>query len=328
MAEETNTKNVKNDEIDLLDLFHRMGRGIAKFSRAVGRGILISIVFILRKWLPLGLSVIAGIGLTYLLKYTSKPFFTSDLVLRNNAAPISDVIAYVNRLHTYCSEENYDALSHGLSIDQESVKNIIDIAAYWIIDRNRDGIPDVTDYGNRHDVYDTIDIVMRDRFDIRVKIESPQELITIRNKLISYINSDSLFQQLNRVRIKHDRELLTRYNYDIIQLDSLQKVKYFEETKNIQPKTGGQMIFLQEQKTQLVYPDIHSLYTMRQSLESEIELYRDIVTVLNDFSIPAIRENGGMYYGIRIIPTLFFATLLVLILTTNKRKIKEIFEKY
>jgi len=325
MAENTNTRN---DEIDLLDLFRRMGRGIANMSRAIGRGILVSIVFLLRKWLPLGISIIIGVGLSYLVKFTSEPFFTSNMVLRNNSAPIADVVNYINRLHTYCEEGNTDELSTALMMESASISNIIDISAHWIIDRNRDGIPDYTDFKDKHDVYDTINVMMRDRFDIRVQIKSSKELIDLRNGLLSYINSDSLFQRRNRVRLNQNRELLARFDYDIIQLDSLQKVKYFEETRNRQPQSGGQMIFLQEQKTQLVYPDIHSLTRSKQSLDSEIELYNDIVTVLSDFSIPAMRENGGLYYGKKYIPIFFFGTLLILILIHNRKKIKETFEKY
>ena len=325
MAENNTTRN---DEIDLLDLFRRMGKGIANMSRAIGRVTLISIVFMLRKWLPLGISLCAGIGLSYLMKFSSEPFYTSNMIIRNNAAPIADVMNYVNRLHTYCEEDNREALSATLSMESGQIDNILDISAHWIIDRNRDGIPDYTDFKDKHDVYDTIDIMMRDRFDVRVRIKSSQELTTIREGLIAYINSDSLFQLRNRVRLKQDRELLARYSYDIEQLDSLQKVKYFEETRNRQPQSGGQMIFLQEQRTQLVYPDIHSLTRSKQNIDSEIELYDDIVTVLSDFSIPARRDNGGLYYGIKIIPILFFGTLLLLILIHNRKKIREVFEKY
>ena len=304
MSENTNTRN---DEIDLLDLFRRFGRWIANISRAIGKGILISIVFMLRKWLPLGISLVAGVGLSYLLKFTSEPFYTSSMVLRNNAAPIADVMSYINRLHTYCIEGNTSELSKSLMMDSIEITNIIDISAHWIIDRNRDGIPDYTDLRDRHNVYDTINVIMRDGFDVRVRIKSSQELITLREGLLSYINSDSLFQQRNRVRLRQDRELLARYDYDIEQLDSLQKVKYFEETRAIQPKEGGQMIFLQEQKTQLVYPDIHSLTHSRQSVESEIELYDDIVTVLSDFSIPAMRETVDCIMGRSIYRYSFWA---------------------
>jgi hypothetical protein len=328
MAEENITKNVRDDEIDLLDLFKRMGRSLGKMFRATGRGILISIVFLLRRWLPLLFSILMGVGLAYLAKIASPSFFTSDMILRNNAVPTADMISYLNRIHNYCEEENKAALADALDLNPQTIENIVDVSSHWVIDRNRDGIPDYIDYRDRHDVYDTINIMMLDRLNVRVRIKSPQELITIKNGLIKFINSDSLFQQRNRLRIRQNDELLTRLKYDILQLDSLQKVKYFEETRNRQPKGGGQMIFLQEQKTQLVYDDIYLLYSRKQALEAERDIYPEIVTVLSDFSIPAERVNGLMYYAKRYVPTIFILTLLILIIISNRRKIKEIFEKY
>jgi hypothetical protein len=105
-------------------------------------------------------------------------------------------------------------------------------------------------------------------------------------------------------------------------------VKYFEETKNRQPQNGGQMIFLQEQKTQLVYPEIHTLYSQKQMLEGERDLYKEIVTVLSEFSVPAKRDNGGMYYGKYLIPSFFIFTLLFLILLANRKKLEEVYKKY
>ena len=328
MSDTANNKNVRDDEIDLLDLFRRMGRGLGKMFTAIGKGILISIVFILKHWLPLGLSLILGFGISYLIKFTSPSYYASDLVLRNNAVPIADMMSYVNRLHTFCLEGNKEALSQALTLKPESVGNILDIRSHWVIDKNRDGIPDIVDYRDKHNIYDTINIMMQDRLNIRVRIVEPQELISLKNGLLAYIHSDSLFQQRNRLRFRQNNELITRLEYDILQLDSLQKIKYFEETKARQPQSGGQMIFLQEQKTQLVYTDIYTLYDRKQAREQERDLYREIVTVLSDFSIPAIRENNTMYYSKRVIPLIFAATLLILILLANKKKIKEVFERY
>ena len=324
----TNNKNVRDDEIDLLDLFRRMGRTLSLWINALGRAFLISIVFLLRRWLPLGLSIAAGLGVSYLLKTTSASSYTSDMTLRSNAVATSELISYINRLHTFCLEGNSIALSDALSVNSESVGNIIDISAFWIIDMNKDGIPDYVDYKNNHDVYDTTNIRMQDRLDIRVKIKSPQELGLVRTSIEKYIEKDSLFQQQNRVRLRQNGEMLTRLDYDIVQLDSLQKFKFFQETKNLLPKNGQQMIFLQEQKTQLIYPEIQNLYARKQALEADRELYKNIVTVLSDFSLPAKRENGGMYYGKLVIPIVFFLTLLILIILANRKKLDEIYKKY
>ena len=329
-----NSRNVSNDEIDLLDLFRRIGKTIGNIARGLGRAFMVSLVFLLRRWLPLGLSIVAGIGISYLLKTTSTSFYTSDLVLKNNisgnreAGTTSEMIATVNKLHSYCIEGNQAELELLLSETPAAINNILDISAYWIIDKNKNGIPDFVDYDNSHDVYDTTNIRMQDRFDIRVKIKSARALTELRKHIISYLDNDSLFQLRNKVRIQQSLALLERYNYDISQLDSLQKVKYYEETRNIAPKQGGQIIFMQEQKTQLVYPDIYSLYAKKQKVETDLELYKNIVTVLSDFSLPAIRVNGTMYYAKTVVPVIFGLTLIILILLANKANIKEIFEKY
>jgi hypothetical protein len=336
----SNNKNVRDDEIDLLDLFRRIGNALNRWMHALGKAFLISVVFLLKRWLPFGLSIALGVGASYLLKMTSESFYTSDMVFKNNLIVIDkltlkeisgttpEIISKINKLHNFCLENNSVALSSALSMKQELVKNISDINAYWVIDQNRDGIPDYVDYKGNHNPYDTINVRMLDRLDVRVKINTTQDLNLVCNGIIKFIESDSLYQQRNRLRLKQNQDLLARYNFDILQLDSLQKVKYFEETRNIKPGTGGQMIFLQEQKTQLLYNDIYLIYTRKQQLESERDLYKGIVTVLSDFSLPAKRDNGGLYYGKYVIPIFFFVTLLTLIILSNRHKLEEIYKKY
>jgi len=317
-----------------------MGRTLNRWGSALGRAFLISVVFLLKRWLPLGLSIAAGIGVSYLLKTTSASSYTSDMVLRNNLARMdniklrdisgitSELISKIEKLHFICSENNFVGLSTALSLRSESVKNISDINAFWIIDQSKDGIPDYVDYKSNHRAADTTNIRMQDRLDIRVKINTPQDLNLVRDGIVKFIESDSLYQQRNRVRLRQNQELLSRYDYDILQLDSLQKVKYFEETRNVKPASGGQIVFMQEQKTQLVYGDILSLYSRKQELEGERDLYKNIVTIISDFSLPTRRENGASYYGKYLIPIFFFLTLFILILLANHGRLEEIYKKY
>ena len=346
MSDSIKNKDVREDEIDLLDLSRRLGKTIRQGMKALGRAFLITIVFLIKKWLPLSLSILLGIGVSYLLKTTSASSYTSDLLLRNNNADLelkkkpedpafknytimnADIIAYINRLNIYCRENNKSALADAISISEKNAKNISDISAYWVIDKGNDKNPDYVDYSNNHSVYDTVNVRMQDRFAIRVKINSTQDLNTIRDGLITYINKDSLFQQRNRVRLKQLHALITRLDFDIQQLDSLQKVKYFEETRNSLPKSGGQMVFMQEQRTQLLYTDIYTLYKRKQNLESEGDLYNEVVTILSDFSLPSRRENGALFYGKVIIPVFFFLTLIALLIHANRKKLQEVIKKY
>jgi hypothetical protein len=262
------------------------------------------------------------------LRKTTESFYSSDLILKVNIAPTDEVISYVNRLHTFCLEENKQNLSEAIGLTSAQTENILDIKSFWIIDNGNDGIPDYVDYDDKHDIYDTVNRRMSDRLDIRVRILQPQELSNIREGILRFINNDPLFQQRNALRLRQKTEMLARLEYDILQLDSLQRFKYFEEARNLVPRTGSQMIFLQEQKTQLLYTDIYNLYVEKQRLELDRDLYKDIVTVLSDFSIAAQRENSGRYYAKTLVPGFFLLTLLILILRKNSKKLKEVYHKY
>ncbi len=137
----------------------------------------------------------------------------------------------------------------------------------------------------------------------------------IQDGILNFIASDSLNQLRNKLRLGQNLEMQQRILNDIRQLDSLQKIKSPEETKNIKSVKEGQIIFMQDQKTQLLYGEIQNLYSRKQALETEHDLYKNVVTVLNDFSVPVLQNSGTKYYGKIIIPLFFLTTLLVLIIS-------------
>jgi hypothetical protein len=328
MSKNSNEHDSRNDEIDLLELFRRIGRTLSKWFRALGTGFLVVVVFFIRNIIPLIFSIIIGVGISYLIKWTTKPVYLSEITLRSNTIPNADMISYFNRLSIFIRQKNFSELSASLSITPEKAAGIKKIEGFWVVDKNRDLIPDYVDYKNKYNVYDTINLRMQDRFVVDVMLSDPKLFKEISEGLIKYTRKNSFFQERNDLRLRNTDELLIRLNYDIEQLDSLQKVKYFEETRNRIPERGGQMVFLQEQKTQLVYEDIYKLYQRKQSLDEQKEVYPDIVTLLADFYQPVRRYNGGTYYGIVVIPAIFGLTLIYLIIKRNRKKIKEIFNKY
>jgi hypothetical protein len=266
---------------------------------------------------------VAGTGLSFLISRSTDPVYSSDMVLRTNASSAEEMISYINRLYFYCRERDTAALSSSLSINTGLARKISEIRAFWIIDLNYDNTPDYVDYKNSHNVYDTTNVRMTDRFDIRLRIKSIRDLLIVKEGIMSYIKKDSLFQQRNRVRLAQNQELVTRMIYDIKQLDSLQKVKYFEETRNRMPKTGGQIVFLQQQETQLIIKDIYDLYDKKLAIESNQKLYTDLVTVISDFYVPVRQMNNTIYYGKVIVPVFFGLTLIILIFITNRKKLNK-----
>jgi hypothetical protein len=328
MSKNESNREINDNEIDLLDLFRRIGRTLGKWIHAIGTGLLVSIVFLLRNSVTLIFSIIVGVGLSYIAKWSSKPFYESEITLRSNAVPNSEMIDFINKLEILRNEKNYEGMAVSLNTTSENARKVKKINACWVIDLNRDSIPDFVDYRNKHNIYDTLNIRMKDRFVINAGISDPDVLPILKAGIMSYVKSDPEIRQKNEFRLKQTDELLARLNYDIIQLDSLQKVKYFEETRNKLPEKGGQIVFLQELKTQLVYGDIYNLFQRKQILDQEKDLYPDILTVISDFYQPMKRRNGGLFYGKVLIPLCFGLTLILLIFRRNRKKFREILRKY
>lgn len=317
-----------NDEIDLLELFRRIGKTVSKWLRAAGSGLLITVFFLIRNIALLIISILLGVGVSYIFKWSSKPLYKSEITLKSNTVSSSEMISYFNRLRVLLEEENYNAVSNLMSIPLEKAVILKDLKALWMVDQNNDKIPDYIDYKNRSTPFDTINQRIEDRLAIVVSVADPSSLPLIRDGFLAYVNKDEILKIQNDFRLRKTDELLERLNYDIEQLDSLQKIKYYEETKNLKPKEGGQIVFLQEQKTQLVYEDIYNLYSRKQILDEEKDVFPEIITVISDFFQPVKRFNGGFFYGMVIIPMCFGLMIIFLILSQNRKKLKELYRKY
>lgn len=272
----------------------------------------------------MAISIILGLAVSVFMMKTTASLYTSDMVLKNNVAPNDQMISYINRLQTLDKE----ALAKTLGVSNATSQNIVSVGAYWIIDKNKDRIPDNVDYTNTHDVYDTTNIRMLDRIDISVRIKSPQDLDAVREGIIKYIEVNPVFRKMNELRLNHNEELLKRTTIDIKELDSLQKVKYFEETRDKYTRKEGQVMFMQEQGTQMFYHDIYALYNRKAGLEDNLNLYSGMVTLLNDFSIPTMRVNGLDYYAKKNIPAFFIVMLLILIIIANIKGLKDVYSRY
>jgi hypothetical protein len=307
-----------------MDLFNRIGRSISRGIKALWKAFLISIVFIVRRWLPLTISIVLGLGVSYLTMKNTSSTYSSEMVLRNNAINNSELISYINRLN----ELDDNSLARKLNISAEKGRNIGEIRAFWIIDKNKDEIPDYIDYTNTHDIYDTTNIRMNDRFDIRINIKENQNLGIVRDGIIWCIENDSSFRHMNRLRLRQNKEMLARYETDIRNLDSLQKVKYFEEPRGRIARTNGQIVFMQEQPAQMFYRDIQQLYEKKQKLEQETDLYKGAVTLISDFTRPSQRINGLKFYARKYIPIFLISMILILIILHNRNKLIEVYKKY
>ena len=328
MTKELEKKNQQrsNDEIDLLELFSKMGKGIKRFFLNIWNIFLKVTVFLIRKSPYLIAFIILGFLVALLIFKTSDRFYSSDMILRSNSISNADMIAHINKLHFYGEEDNKQALAQSLNLDSAEVENIVDIEAFWIIDENRDGIPDLVDDRNKYD-QDTSVTHMSSRFDVRVKTLQPQSLDKVKGGILHHINTNPFFEKINNIRLRQLRERIAKTGTELSELDSLQNYKYFEERQKGK-YSDGQIVFMNEPETKLFHGPVFDLYGRKQSLDRELDIYSEIVTVLDDFTPPAQPENSYLHIAKTWVIRFFVLGLIFVVVLSFRKELISVYRKY
>jgi hypothetical protein len=314
-------------EVDLIDIFNRIFLWFGKCFKFFGQAIIKSIAFLYHNILIVILSIVVGFLVSYILKHAEKPLYKSEITFRNNSISNADMISHFNQLGNLVMGKNTSEVSSLLDITGNEASDLVKLSAYWVIDINKDGVPDYVDYKNKHNPADTVNVRMSGRFVVEVSSLDPFNLVNIRNGLIGYAESHPLAENANAQRIRKLNELIERTNIDIRELDSLQKVKYFEETRG-RMSEAGQIVLLQEQQTQMFYRDIQNLMAQRQGYETELALYPGVVSIISDFLPSSTRVNTAFYYSKVAVPCAFFLAIILLLLAKNRKRIVEVLNKY
>lgn len=315
------TTNQSPSEIDLLELFQKLGNGIKNIFIGLLKGILFLIVFGIRKIHFLVLFVIAGALIGMVLYNSTRRYYSSYMIAQANGITSADMINYINDLHDLCTKRNTQALALDLQMPDSTAHKIKDIQAFFIIDANKDEIGDYVDFKNTYNPKDTTQQRLEDRLHVTVEVYENTVFEKVKNGLFRYMGKNPYIIKLNEIRKEELKELITQSEYEIAKLDSLQNTDYFKSSDKI-PTQQSQMMFLAEKEPTMYYRDKLSLMNRKQEYQKELELATDAFTVIKDFTSLAVAENPRGKYIIRysfILGVLGYCFLLIL---SNRNKIK------
>ena len=297
------TTEKRNDEIDLIELFQKMGSGIKNmvvvFFTFLLNFLYQILLFFIRRAIFIGIVTILIVSLGVLRYKTTPQYYSSTLEAYSNAMPSLDMISYVNNINELFLDKNIEAIHNKLGFSYEDIENIKTIKAFKVIDFNKDGIPDEIDYRERYKSRDTI--VSHIRFVIRAEVLNPELIPLIQEKILAYINQNKYVIELNTVRKLQLEELIDKYESEIASLDSLKKTEYFTKEDKLSTQ-GGQLLLLNEKETQLYHDKILSMYKQKQEFEKTLKLRLEPITIIQDFSDLTKMEvkliNYVKFYGI------------------------------
>ena len=292
------TKN--NDEIDLIELFSKIANWFASIFNKL-------IMFFIRNAFRLLIFVLLGIGLAIGNYFITERFYNTEMILKTNAVSSSEMVNFINNLNISTLTNNKPS----------KIKNI---KAYYIIDINKDGIADYTDYENAKDTSIT-NKRMKNKISIRASVYENASIDSIKNAIISYINRNEYFQKVNKVRINQLENLIAKTNIELHKLDSVESINYFKRNP-YDKKLEKNMMILNEKEMKLFHNDILRLYKLKQNYEKGLYLDKNLVTIIQDFPVATKVENSITKKLKNFVIIAFFIGLIYSIFIDQRKNLK------
>jgi hypothetical protein len=314
------TEQKHNDEIDLIELFQKMGDGIKNlFNKLIS---LINSFFILliRKSLWLITFTILGAIVSYALFTGTKRYYTSEMTARSNSMNNTVVVNSINLLNDLFINNNYSGLAGNLKISEEQAKNIKSIKAYYGIDLNKDGLADFVDYKNTYNPKDTNQIRLGDVFYLQISVFDETVFPILKNSIKSYISHNPFIIENNDVRIRQSENQIQVLKGEIAKLDSLQNIQYFEIPKS-QKANNNQMIVLNEKELKLYHEEKIKLNNLILAFERDLTINPDPITIIQDFTQLSKTQNPITKYIKVWVPLFFFLGLMFSLIWQYRKKI-------
>jgi len=294
MDNQTTPKSNANEEIDLLELFNRMGKSIQKGIRWILDLLYKLIILILGKSIWIGSSAVIGIIIGVLFFFITPRFYSSQMVAISNSTNNDVVINSLNQLNELCLNSNHQALANYLNISLLQAEQIKSIKAFYGIDLNNDKVTDYIDYLNSFNSKDTSIHRLKDIFYLKIEVFNESVFSAIRDGIKHYIWSNPYIEENSQIRKEQITDMIAAYSKEIQKLDSLQKDYYFNQIT--QRAGNGQIIFLNEKDVKLFHKEMLELVAQKQLLQKDMTLNPDPITIIQDFTQLSQAENPWTKY--------------------------------
>jgi len=173
------------------------------------------------------------LGKVYVIKVAT-PYYRTSATLQTFTVGSANLIDFTNQLHDIAEYNDSIAFSKKLNMSVSEAASIKDIQAFWLIDKNRDGIADEIDYENSF----TPDTIlnwerMTNRFVVQLKTNKPGYAELIQQKYEAYLNTYPRLKRISDVKKQTLENRIKRINTELVIIDSLKRYEYFTKQKEL-----------------------------------------------------------------------------------------------
>lgn len=301
---EAQKPDTKSDEIDLGQLFSRMGNGIRSAWLGFMRFLADLRRIPIENKLSFLLIIIAsiGVGVTYSTMvrknyYESKMILSSDYLNKRLAENI------VEKLNSLASESNKHGLAVTLGID-DSVANKIssfqisefmvetDVIELEVLKEQLRATAKTADKKVIDEVIQRIEIENRHAFEITVRTSHPSVVSTLEKAIVGHFRNNPYISKRVEIEEKNLIDLKNKLSKDISRLDSI-KFGIYESYKQMATQSkGSNNVFLGEKVVAdpvEVFTQSIEIYDLYKKVNSDLYTRRDfeVIDGFTEFSEPA-----------------------------------------
>jgi len=270
----------QNSEIDLIKL-------VLNIFKLVKRYILFFI-----------LAIIIGIAISFVIKYKSKRYYLTKMIItqtsKNSNLEIADsidiksiIIEEINSLNEQIANKNFDYISNELKLNISNAKMIDNIE---------------------------INSEKKNNYVINFKLNNISVLDSLALKLVFYLNNNFYLKNISELNKKYNEELLIVLNSNILKIDSLLNVNSIYDNL----KTNNTIVLVNNYEENLFKTKL-GLIRERQNIEANIEFYKTVHLVKDMIVYQNLISNFSYKtFILCILITLFVAIGLIIVIELNK----------
>jgi len=295
----------KNNEQQELDLFSLLGKIVNSLYYTLKKiagflGYLLQLTF--RYYYVFFLFMFAAAAYSYYATHGDRRVYKAEFRVMLNDGDLNTYSEIIKSLDRYLKNKDSERFDNILQMPPQE-RGKVSALFYSVVEEK-----------------DTI--VMNTTIGITLGMSDPEVFPTVEKALIDYFKKNPHFDALNTVRIASLKERERILEKDIAEIDSLQKIEYFQKTNESVIKLDqnklDQKLILKTEK-QMFYVDKLELLKEKEAVSKELATQSEVVTVVSEFP-PSLRPFVAMRHVIVKYALIALALFLSLALLWDNRK--------
>ncbi len=210
-----------------------------------------------------------------------------------------------------------DALKKEYGLNDEHIDAFNGLLMYDVIDCNADSVPDYVDKNRNVDLNDTVNVVMRDRVHLVLKLKGMNDFKPFEDALTKFFNAQPYLVEADNRCKKIQQERLNYFTKEVARLDSFMTYDYFMKPRYLGAEWGNHIISEREQE--LYYQDMIIVLKKKNFLEMQNMSTPDIINFQTPFIayvMPLIYKYfiglvGGVVLGLLASLAVKYRTVIV-----------------